>query len=183
MHSSYGAIFEGENGYKCFACGVAYGLSALHAKLTGKEVSKDTFVVPLKSSKARQIPYWRKHADSYLKTYTAHSKRYTAWMDYKSIPENVVDKYDLGVGILPQSRCRDLRLIVPIIQNNNVVMLRGRRISGDGAKWASSGGVSPKDILLPFWERVTSDILMIVENPVDAILVNEFSIYCSPLLV
>ena len=179
FHSSYGAIFDGDYGFKCFSCGVAYPLAGLYAKLTGRDTGGIVSVKPLRPTKERAAAYWLKDADNLLHRYTTHKQRYTAWDRYKNIKPDIVEKYSLGVGVLPQSRYRDLRLIVPILQNGKVVMLRGRRIAGDGAKWTSSGGVSPADIQLPFSQYVDSDILFIVENPVDAILINEYSRACA----
>lgn len=176
FHSSYGPIFDGNYGYKCFSCGTAYSLPTLYAKLTGKEEHERSLpAVYLKPSPERAVPWWKKQADQLIKAYTGNEERYEAWARYKRLPPHVVDKYQLGIGVLPQSQYRDKRLIVPIVQNGKVVMLRGRRMSGDGPKWTSAGGVSPADIQLPFVEHVNKDIIFIVENPVDAIIIAEFS--------
>ena len=177
MHSSYGVIFPNDGeGYKCFACGYSASLAGLYSSLTGRAVDDTQFKVTLPPTKERKVAAWRKDANRYLARFTASQSRYQAWYDYKKLSRDIVDKYHLGVGVLPASRFRDIRLVVPIIQNGEVVMFRGRRISGNDAKWSSSGGVSPADIQLPFVENVKQgDIVFIVENPVDAILVTEFS--------
>ena len=175
FHSSYGAIFDGDYGFKCFSCGVAYPLSALYSKLTGRHAEGAMPTVTLRPTRERAKPYWKKQLPSLMVAYTGHPDRYTAWHSYRRISQEVAEKYQLGVGILPQSQHRDIRLIVPILEHDGIVMLRGRRIDGDGPKWTSAGGVSPADIQLPFAEHVDTDILFIVENPIDAILINEYS--------
>lgn len=178
FHSSYGPIFDGDYGFKCFSCGEAVSLHGLYVKLTGDNSSLPLAIPAVRTlpaTKERARAYWRKNAASLVEAYTRGQERYAAWERYKGISAAIVDKYHLGLGVLPQSRFRDVRLIVPIMQRGAAVMLRGRRIAGDGPKWTSAGGVSPSDIQLPFVENVKSDIIFIVENPIDAILINEHS--------
>lgn len=177
MHCSYGEIFpNGDMGFKCFSCGIAQSLPGLYSVMTGQDTKRDFVAAKLPPSRERQKPYWKSNSDEYLRKFRSAGSLFEAWYDYRRITPDIVKKYCLGLGVLPQSRFKDIRLIVPIMQRGEVAMFRGRKITGDGAKWTSSGGVSPADIQLPFVGLIKSgDIVFIVENPVDAILVNEFS--------
>lgn len=177
FHCSYGPIFVGgAYGFKCFSCGTARTLARLHSDMTGEQLSRRSSSVLAPLPATRPVAYWRRNAEKLVRQYESHPMRFAEWRAYKNIPQSIVEKYRLGVGVLPQSRYKDVRLIVPIIENGRIVMLRGRRIGkGEGPKWTAAGGVSPETIQLPFADRVNSDLVFIVENPVDAIAINEYS--------
>lgn len=115
----------------------------------------------------------------------------------------MIDCFRLGVGILPprSSRCQHVRLQVPLIFGSHVVGFRSRALICDCGKWLGPGGNPSKflyngaRILLASNRRVSvlgdSDmrtyigdaglladlgkrsVLFIVENPVDAILLEQ----------
>jgi len=107
------------------------------------------------------------------------------------VPESLVAAYRLGYGAYPQytSKCSHRRLQVPLIERGQVVGFRSRSVGCDCAKWLSPAG---SRTLLYNGERLTrgpyygmgfalnawvphGDVLYIIENPVDAILLEHNS--------
>lgn len=94
-----------------------------------------------------------------------------AWRGYKTIPSEMANRYNLGHGMTPASRCHHNRLLVPMFAGGRLVNIRGRRLACDCPKWVSSGGWSLDSIpLFNCDEIVPGSVVVIGENPIDAIM-------------
>lgn len=200
-----------EGGY-CFVCGLRARLPRLGRMLLGPDAPPAAYSPPPpRPPKAR--PAWLRRGADLVARYVAHGSAARAWANYKPLPEGIRLGYHLGYGVLPSSRCKVARLIVPLLSGGEVVGLRGRGVRGlpcanyrDGechslaepsncAKWlqaAGSGLVLYNGArLLPLGKRgkaaelqlcdtvgdqtAENEVLFIVENPVDALLVEALS--------
>jgi hypothetical protein len=94
-----------------------------------------------------------------------------AWQAYKPLSIDSIAHWQLGVGVLPSSRCPHKRLIVPVFDQGQVVAFHGRAYlpGDDDAKWLTAGG-SRKDVLFGAECLRPGRVVVIVENMVDAIL-------------
>lgn len=162
-------------GFKCFVCGARGGLIKLAKHLQCPLTELATQYTPKpKPPKARAK--WLDNAGDLVTKYSAHPKRVALWQNHKPVSEDMIFSKNLGVGILPASRCKHRRLILPIYNDGNIVCLRGRAFECNCKKWLASGGWTLDT--LPLWNLdalPVGGILWIVENPVDALLITPYT--------
>lgn len=160
------------DGYHCFVCGAGYGLRTLADKIM---MAIPAQPVPRQPAPApARTPSWLADAEHYVQTYECHPHRALLWHNYKPVG-GLIHAHRLGVGVLPpySSRCQHERLIVPVMRNGKIVSLRGRAISCDCGKWLGvAGGGLDVLPLYPDMPIPTGQVIMIVENPVDALMVS-----------
>lgn len=167
--------------FNCFRCHFSGAGTAAIVELLGEpRDERPVHTLPGKLAPApKRVHAWTKWSrNDYEARYTSDPRAVVrAWRAYKDIPVGVIRSRGLGLGVLPASRCKHTRLILPIFDRHGaVVNLRGRRIDCDcEAKWTASGGWTA-DKLMPYnlvemphreWGAV-----WITENPVDALMVN-----------
>jgi hypothetical protein len=87
-------------------------------------------------------PAWQVNADAYLARYTSHPKRYALWQAYRPFWPSTIDKWRLGVGVLPMGsgECRHERLILPVMLGGVLKGFRGRVIDCSCTKWLGTKG-------------------------------------------
>lgn len=160
-----------EDGYTCWVCDAKGGLQKL-AQHIGAGVLTER---PAKRAVQSVAPRsWQQRPDYYLSRYTGALDRVTRWTAYKPLFIESIQRWKLGVGVLPSSRCKKRRLILPVFDQGRIVAFHGRAYQADDtdAKWLTAGG-SSKQVLF------NSDLLrpdatvVIVENFVDAILATQ----------
>lgn len=173
------------NGGKCFKCGEGAGIVTLARMLGVLEDGREYTPPPRVYQKPKLQPApvyheWNKLA----RVYVTHPQRVELWQAYKPLPEELIRAYQLGVGAWPRftSQCRHNRLQVPMIAEGRVQSFRGRRIDCDCPKWLSPKGFAPilyngerlgyGPGLGMAWgdRRVKGGVLFIVENAIDALL-------------
>jgi len=166
-----------QNGWHCFSCGSGGSLNAL-----GKLLSVDNFdtvSLPRIDTKAPQKPaQWLTGA--LAQRFAEHPRRLELWNAYKPRSEATIDRMQLGVGVLPYSRCKHERLIVPVWNGPQLVGLRGRQLDCDCGKWLASAGWSID--LAPLYNSDAlsiGQVIWIVENPVDALMLSERTEYAG----
>lgn len=102
-----------------------------------------------------------------------------AWAGYKPVSAEMVDDYSLGVGPVPRNRCRCDRLLIPVTDGHLVHCIRGRLPAGatcphDSKNWIANAGFSLRSLPLFNAHRIADGaVAVIVENPVDAMLLSE----------
>lgn len=118
--------------------------------------------------------------------YAKHPGRVAAWQVYKPLSEETICAYDLGYGTFPPytSRCQHPRLMVPLIAGGQVVGFRGRSTGCDCGKW-----LTPRYSRMVLYNgerlgqgetfgvavgRREARYVIIVENPLDALLIEEY---------
>lgn len=167
-----------ERGCTCFVCGNGGGLVKL-ARQLGQEATAVTHPPAAKVKPAKPPAAWLDNAGELVARYTAPPQRIALWQAYKPVSEAAIFNNNLGVGKLPSSQCQHTRLILPIYNEaGQVVCLRGRRLDCDCPKWLASGGWTLN--ALPLYNLVRmpeGGVLWVVENPVDALLIGQFTPY------
>lgn len=157
-----------EDGYTCWVCDAKGGLQKLAQHIgAGGMVER-----PARRAVQPQEPRsWQQRPDYYLSRYTGALDRVTRWQGYKPLSLDSILRWNLGVGVLPSSRCQHRRLILPVFDDGKVAAFHGRAYLADDtdAKWLTSGG-SSKQVLFNGDLLRTGCTVLIVENFVDAIL-------------
>ena len=163
-----------EKGYKCFVCGAGGSLKRL-AEMVNMD-TRDYKQQQQKPKRTRRTPEWLSVPAPYVSRYESHSRRFELWDDYKPLPSEIIERKRLGVGVLPSSRCKHERLIVPVIAGTMIVGLRGRAIDCDCGKWLQAGGTTMDRMPLYNVEDIQYDnVIWIVENPIDALMVSAYT--------
>lgn len=163
-----------ERGGFCFSCGYRTSLAKLAAQLGQEHIQLQPAVKtpePLKKPVS-----WLFDIEHLIEKYAAHRASYELWGAYKPVSRENIVKFRLGVGVLPASRCHHERLIVPIFDGTMCVGVRGRSISCDCGKWLAPGGTDIS--MYPLYNQqalAPGGIVWIVENPIDALLVGQFT--------
>ena len=188
IRNSFGKIFDSGRafGFKCFVCHEAHALIslALAVGLGGTEdyERQDYSALVSSARTVQQDPFWTPYVEDLQEVYTAHPERHRLWWDYKRVPPDVVDKWGLGVGVAPWRESQihdalnsrgDVSLITPMRRYDGSVMgFRARRPDGG---WLSFTGLTIGILPLQHLQVAASNkIVMVLENYVDALLVNEF---------
>lgn len=157
-----------EKGFYCFVCGSKYSLMGLANRVnleTGSYIP-----LPAKPREPEKPASWIPMAETLVDRYIKHPYKIREWQKYKPISRETIIKRRLGIGILPASKCKHERLIVPIIDGSEIVGLRGRSLGCDCGKWLAPLGTRLEH--LPLYGEIRS-ITWIVENPIDALLLAE----------
>ena len=158
-----------EAGCYCFVCGNGGSLAKL-AQAVG--MIKDDRPIPAPPKKTKPAPpkpyFWQSETTLQYITRLPVEERHRRWQVYKPVTLEMVEAYNLGVGVLPFSRCKHERLLVPLLENGNLVGIRGRRIGCDCPKWLSPAG--NRTVLYNADRIQAGKPVFIVENAVDALL-------------
>ena len=165
------------SGYHCFVCGASGSLKAL-----GKLLNVENITMGHMTYIAKKAP--RKpscgHLGPFVDRATKNPRRVELWNSYKPLSLETLERMQLGVGVLPYSRCKHERLIVPVYAGPQLVGLRGRQIDCDCGKWLASAGWSID--LAPLYNSDAisiGQVIWIVENPVDALMLSERTEYAG----
>jgi hypothetical protein len=161
-----------EQGWFCFSCGAGGSLKSLAERLN-VPVSERPQITPRKSlQEAPRRAYPWQHDPDILYAYESHPQRFLAWERYKPLPRPVIEAKRLGVGRLPSSKCPHERLIVPVLDEGEMVGLRGRSLGCECGKWLVAAGTHLNRQPLYNQDALTNNqVVWIVENPVDALMV------------
>ncbi len=157
----------GEQGYYCFVCGAKGGLAALARHL---DVRADAPITPRAPKPPPEPRHWQTDA-RVLESYTSALDVVTCWTAYKPLSLDTIRRARLGVGVLPASRSRHRRLILPVFESGRLIALHGRAFlpEDQDAKWLTAGG-SRKDALYGAEQLRGGADVIICENMVDALL-------------
>ena len=160
-----------EKGFYCFSCGSGGSLNALGRLLLAK--SFDTVSLPhIETKPPKKASCWLTGA--LAARFAEHTRRVELWNSYKPITVETMDRMQLGVGVLPYSRCKHERLIVPVWNGPQLVGIRGRQLDCDCGKWLASAGWSID--LAPLYNSgalSSGQVIWVLENPVDALVLTE----------
>lgn len=126
-----------ERGFRCFVCGW-HGADDLAATLglAGYERPAQ------RPAPAPQPPKrWQRDPQAYQDRYTGHLDRVTLWRAYKPLTLESIQRFGLGVGVLPSSPCTHPRLTYANLETGQPTGFRGRRLRCDcKEKWITAGG-------------------------------------------
>lgn len=169
----------GPKGWHCFSCGAGGSLTHL-AGLVGLDAGEYTPPAPARDPERRDPARWLAYASELAMNYAAHPRAWELWQSYKPVSQAAFRANALGVGVLPYSKCRHERLIVPIYDGGQIVGLRGRSLGCDCGKWLAPGGTLIE--LYPLYNQAAlgmNQVVWIGENPVDALLLSERTPYAG----
>jgi len=198
VHCSYS-----ERGYYCWVCANGGSLRQLWDVLVGGEAPKRNHYAPryTPKPKPRRYDITLHSPDELARRYAAHTATEAEWAAYAP-SLTWLRAFGLGFGAFPRysSQCQHERLMVPLIADGHVVGFRGRAVSCDCPKWLGPGGNPSRFLynaarLLPDRNRLKQPgaerrsyvgdspvedangaqgcTVWIVENPVDAILLEQ----------
>lgn len=168
-------------GWKCFVCGSGGSVADL-AERMGEAQAK--LPALLRAARPRRNPAWFERAADIAIRWQSHPGTVELWQEYKPVTVDTIARYHLGVGCLDliqgqgyhTSRCPHLRLTYPVTDLlGRVRALRGRTLAKQpctcGEGWMSVAG---SEVLL--WGADLSykpGVVVIAENPIDAMLVRQ----------
>jgi len=154
-----------ERGGYCFVCGFSSSLAQLAKRFELGEVTVRTVAAPKEPAKPRN---WQKEPEVWVRHFCAAIDRVTVWQKYRALTLDTIQRYRLGVGILPSCACHHRRLVLPIYQDGFVIALRGRAIGCNCPKWISAAG---SKVALVNVDRLHEGCTVVIsENQTDAIL-------------
>lgn len=130
----------------------------------------DNFTAPARyeKSKPKSPPKprpWQGNAAAIVDRYSRHPRRVELWQNYRPFTLDALNRFYLGVGVLPSCRCKHERLVYPVWDSGRIVGLRGRAITCDCAKWLQSAGSTAR-----LWTSHTptnEKTGIVCESPVD----------------
>lgn len=167
------------DGAFCFVCGYKGSLAGLARRLNCHAEAASPW--PVRRPEPRKpdaLPAWMMNGEHLVRQYEQHSRRVDLWNSYKRLSRETIERMRLGVGVLPASRCKHERLIVPVFAGTMLVGLRGRSLSCDCGKWLQSGGTTLERLPLYNEQALEQDgVAWIVENPIDALMISERTPY------
>lgn len=178
-HFGYTAGYTAGGRYKCFHCGESGSLYGLAKEL---QLLPDSTYVPkslprpslAEPEKPAAPPAWLAYGEHLVEGYTSHPMRVQLWQAYKPIQIEMIQRYGLGVGVIPGWERRGSCLTVPVWdETGRIIGLRGRAQNGDGPKWINAPGTGAYLYNLP--EIGERKVLWIVENMIDALLIMQSS--------
>lgn len=157
-------------GYKCWVCGAKGGLTALADQLA---VDGPRTIAPRPAPAPVEPRRWQTDP-RVLERYAGAHDTLPAWTGYKPLTIETIARARLGVGVLPSSRSRHRRLILPVFSAGKLVALHGRAfLPGDeDAKWLTAGG-SRKDVLYGAESLQAGCTVIVCENLVDSLLARQ----------
>jgi hypothetical protein len=134
-----GSFSYGERGFRCFACGESGGLGRLADQ--GGLHSNAPVVVMRPAPRPRIVHDWQRDPD-YWRRYLSIPDAARRYYHKRGFTDETIQARGLGYGVLPASRCRLPRLILPVFEGGACVALRGRAfLPSDGDdKWLCAGG-------------------------------------------
>jgi hypothetical protein len=135
-------------------------------------------------------------AEIILRQQLNHPLRVEAWQAYRPFDVAGLDRWEHGVGVLPNTACRHLRLTYPVrARGGRIVAFRGRQIDeycGGGrvlevlrraginqdcqcnGKWLTCGGGKVRKTLMICGQLEPGRVVVIAESPIDARLAYKF---------
>jgi len=162
-------------GYNCFACGAAGGLRKLAELLGLGSAAPLTMLRPLRARRpARRAPEtperpWQRDP-RILERFQPIPPEGLAYAYSRGLTDESIRRWRIGWGMLPASRARFPRLILPVIECGRVVGLRGRAVDprDNAPKWLQSAG--SKTTLFGAETLGEGKIVIVTEAPLSAIL-------------
>lgn len=162
-----------ERGGKCFVCDAHYGIFALRRMLLGDD-PKPIPIRPVQRPPASidVEPGWKAYPTIW-QTFLHLPQLARDYYHGRGFSDETITRWRLGYGILPSSRCRFLRLILPVFVDGRLVAIRGRALDpqDQGDKWLCSRG--SQTVLFGADTLETGRIVIVTEAPYSAILAHQ----------
>jgi hypothetical protein len=162
-----------EKGAFCFVCGYSASLGGLLRRLGATQNCGSLGTRrPARATPPPAPRPWQADPESYVRRYANAPDSVPLWRAYRPLGEGSIAAWQLGVGVLPASKCAHRRLVVPIRREGRVVALAGRAYrcppACEAAKWTLAGG---SEFALFNGDFISEgSTVIVVENRADAIL-------------
>lgn len=158
-----------ERGSHCFVCGYSASLRQLaehYGIVDGSPIVPRPLPPP---PKPKPEPEWTRQAE-FWRRYLPLPPIALDYCARRGLTRETAERWRLGWGVLPSSRCRLPRLIVPSFEDGHLVGLRGRAVLTEDtdAKWLTAGG--SRAALWGGDELRVGAPLIITEAPLSAML-------------
>jgi len=155
-------------GWHCFVCGAGGALKGLAEQLNIRRV-ETSYRKPQSKPPPRRRPFgWQENSYHVLRQFIGNPNRVELWNNYRPFTTRTIERWKLGVGMLPNCRCQHRRLVYPAFLGDKIVAFRGRAFECGCDKWLQSAG---SQIVLWGDELLTEGQTVIVcESPIDAML-------------
>ena len=170
-HRQFKSAFT-PTGFHCFHCGAKYPLTVLAQRLS-VPVPKNGYHRPARAPKPPTPRYWHRAPGEWARRSLAHLGRVEMWQKYRPFTLETIQRYRLGVSVVPATPCQHQRLtyVYDDLANKRPT-LRGRiatcRCDKKALKWVTAGGGSAAlwgaELLRPGFP------VLLCESPVDAML-------------
>jgi DNA primase len=138
-----GSFSFSERGYKCFACDARGGLRKLAEALGLADNTPLPFRRPrrVKPAPKPREAYWQKQPDIW-RQFLDLPDIARDYYHQRGFTDATIERWRLGYGVLPASRCKHPRLIWPIFEDGQLVAIKGRAIHPEDTdkKWLQSAG-------------------------------------------
>ncbi len=183
-----GTFSYGPRGFKCWACDAKGGLRTLAAHL-GLDASTPLPVRRRPAPRPEPAPIireWQRDPD-YWRRFLPLPDDARAYYHSRGFTDESIERWRLGYGVLPSSRCVFPRYILPVFEGGRLVMLRGRLDDSHGipcsackhyqdeqcderkGKWLRSAG-GPGNVLFAAECLAPGKVVVVTEAPYSAIL-------------
>ena len=179
-----GSFSYGENGYNCYSCGFRGSLRRLaeYLGIIGVDAAPEYHPRSAAGGSASGRPRPRPAAPPApprpWQTDPGILERFQPiprlGLDYaysRGLSDSSIERWRIGWGVLPSSRARLPRLILPVIEGGQVVGLRGRAVhpDDDAPKWLVAAG--SKTTLFGAESLAVGANVIVTEAPLACILV------------
>ena len=167
-----GSFSYGPRGYTCFACGAQGGLRKLaeHLRLETRP--------PLPAPRPRvpqptpRLYDWQRDPE-YWRRFLPLPQVALDYYHGRGFTDETIARWRLGYGVLPASRCKFPRLVLPVFDAGRLVGLRGRALDPADldAKWLCAAG--SKTTLFGADTLAHGRPVIVAEAPYSAILATQ----------
>jgi hypothetical protein len=163
----------------CHVCGAKYNLITLERALgiTADAPLPPVAPRPPQPPKHNRPPRWREKSADLLLDYCTHPASLAAWQRYKPLTRATIERFQLGYGTLPGQKTP--RLILPVMQNGEMVGIRGRLpadyqkpvwMDDEPPKWINARGTSAQLYNADALQDAAGKIVAVCANNIDALL-------------
>lgn len=171
-----GAFSYSERGYYCFGCpehGSLYRLADHLGLVTVSTVipRPRAVVRPAPRPEPQPVRAWQTDA-SILSRFQPISPSALTYAHQRGLKAESIRRWRIGSGVLPNSRSRFERLVLPVIESGKVVGLRGRAIHARDteAKWLVAAGSSTTLFGLDELRGRPGETVIVCEAPLACVL-------------
>ncbi len=155
-------------GGHCFVCGYSISIARLASTLNAGPVhfTRET----IEAARPAPITYWWQNRPDIWKSFLNLPGFARDYYHRRGFTDASIDRWHLGYGVLPCSRVKVPRLILPVFEKGRLVALRGRAILEEDrdAKWLQAAG--SRTVLFGAETLEPGKRVIVTEAPYSAIL-------------
>lgn len=166
-----GSFSYSPRGYRCFACDAKGGLGQLAEQIGLRNGFKQPILYGRRANGTPKRFYDWMDTPDYWRRYVPLAGPALDYARSRGLNDASIERWRIGYGVLPVSRCHHPRLIIPIFVDRRLTGLRGRHMGCECPtkdKWLQAAGSM---VALFGGDRLQrGDIIVITEAPISAML-------------